>query len=37
VARSIRAIQSETNTTVEIEDSGVVKIAAFSKQEANRP
>jgi polyribonucleotide nucleotidyltransferase len=32
----IRAIQSETNTTVEIEDSGVVKIAAFSKQEADQ-
>jgi polyribonucleotide nucleotidyltransferase len=32
----IRAIQSETNTTVEIEDSGVVKIAAFSKQEAEQ-
>jgi polyribonucleotide nucleotidyltransferase len=32
----IRAIQSETNTTVEIEDSGVVKIAAFSKQEADK-
>ncbi len=30
----IRAIQSETNTTISIEDSGVVKIAAFSKQEA---
>jgi polyribonucleotide nucleotidyltransferase len=32
----IRAIQSETNTTVEIEDSGVVKVAAFSKQEAEQ-
>jgi polyribonucleotide nucleotidyltransferase len=32
----IRAIQSETNTTIEIEDSGVVKIAAFSKQEAEK-
>jgi polyribonucleotide nucleotidyltransferase len=32
----IRAIQSETNTTVQIEDSGVVKIAAFSKQEAEK-
>jgi polyribonucleotide nucleotidyltransferase len=32
----IRAIQSETNTTVEIDDSGVVKIAAFSKQEADQ-
>jgi len=34
--KMIRAIQSETNTTVEIEDSGVVKIAAFSKQEAEQ-
>jgi polyribonucleotide nucleotidyltransferase len=32
----IRAIQSETNTTIEIEDSGVVKVAAFSKQEAEK-
>jgi polyribonucleotide nucleotidyltransferase len=32
----IRAIQAETNTTIEIEDSGVVKIAAFSKQEAEQ-
>ena len=32
----IRAIQAETNTTIEIEDSGVVKIAAFSKQEAEK-
>jgi len=32
----IRAIQSETNTTVEIDDSGTVKIAAFSKQEADQ-
>jgi len=34
--KMIRAIQSETNTTIEIEDSGVVKIAAFSKQEAEQ-
>jgi polyribonucleotide nucleotidyltransferase len=34
--KMIRAIQSETNTTIEIEDSGVVKIAAFSKQEAEK-
>ena len=32
----IRAIQSETNTSIEIEDSGAVKIAAFSKQEAEK-
>jgi polyribonucleotide nucleotidyltransferase len=32
----IRAIQSDTGTTIEIEDSGVVKIAAFSKQEAEQ-
>jgi polyribonucleotide nucleotidyltransferase len=32
----IRAIQSDTNTTIEIEDSGTVKIAAFSKQEAEQ-
>lgn len=32
----IRAIQSETNTSIEIEDSGSVKIAAFSKQEAEK-
>jgi polyribonucleotide nucleotidyltransferase len=31
----IRAIQSETNTKIEIEDSGMVKIAAFSEAEAN--
>ncbi|MCJ7773887.1 MAG: polyribonucleotide nucleotidyltransferase [Desulfobacterales bacterium] len=30
----IRSIQAETNTQVEIDDSGVVKIAAISKQEA---
>ena len=29
----IRAIQSETNTRVEIDDSGLVKIAAFSAEE----
>ncbi|MCU0538322.1 MAG: polyribonucleotide nucleotidyltransferase [Desulfobacterales bacterium] len=32
--KTIRAIQSQTNTTIQIEDSGQVKIAAFSKQEA---
>jgi len=31
----IRGIQSETNTTVEINDSGLVKIAAFSKEESD--
>jgi len=31
----IRAIQSETNTKIDIEDSGMVKIAAFSEAEAN--
>jgi polyribonucleotide nucleotidyltransferase len=29
----IRGIQSETNTSVEIDDSGMVKIAAYSKEE----
>jgi polyribonucleotide nucleotidyltransferase len=31
----IRGIQSETNTTVNIEDSGQVKVAAFSKEEGD--
>jgi polyribonucleotide nucleotidyltransferase len=31
----IRGIQSETNTSVEIDDSGLVKIAAYSKEEAD--
>ncbi|MBT8369916.1 MAG: polyribonucleotide nucleotidyltransferase [Deltaproteobacteria bacterium] len=31
----IRGIQSETNTSVEIEDSGMVKVAAFSKEEGD--
>ncbi len=31
----IRALQSETNTKIEIEDSGNVKIAAFSQAEAD--
>ena len=30
----IRAIQSETNTKIDIEDSGLVKVAAFSQAEA---
>ncbi len=29
----IRGIQSETNTSVEIDDSGLIKIAAYSKEE----
>lgn len=32
----IRSIQSETNTKIEIDDSGIVKIAAFSKEEADK-
>jgi polyribonucleotide nucleotidyltransferase len=31
----IRGIQAETNTTINIDDSGTVKIAAFSKEEAD--
>ena len=31
----IRGIQSETNTSIEIDDSGMVKIAAFSKEEGD--
>ncbi len=31
----IRGIQSETNTSIEIDDSGAVKIAAFSKEEGD--
>jgi polyribonucleotide nucleotidyltransferase len=31
----IRAIQSETNTSIEIGDDGLVKIAAFSKEDAD--
>ena len=31
----IRSIQSETNTSIAIEDSGVVKIAAISKEEGD--
>jgi polyribonucleotide nucleotidyltransferase len=31
----IRGIQSETGTTIEIEDSGLVKIAAFSQEEGD--
>ncbi|KPJ76993.1 MAG: polynucleotide phosphorylase/polyadenylase [Deltaproteobacteria bacterium SG8_13] len=32
----VRGIQSETNTRIEIDDSGVVKIAAFSQEEGDR-
>lgn len=32
----IRSIQSETNTQIEIDDTGLVKIAAFSKEEGDR-
>ncbi|GBC63919.1 polyribonucleotide nucleotidyltransferase [Desulfonema ishimotonii] len=31
----IRAIQTDTNTRIEIEDSGMVKISAFSKEEGD--
>jgi polyribonucleotide nucleotidyltransferase len=31
----IRGIQSETNTSIEIDDSGLVKIAAYSKEEGD--
>ncbi len=31
----IRGIQSETNTSIEIDDSGSIKIAAFSKEEGD--
>jgi polyribonucleotide nucleotidyltransferase len=31
----IRAIQNETNTSITIEESGLVKIAAFSKEEGD--
>jgi polyribonucleotide nucleotidyltransferase len=31
--KTIRAIQAETNTSIEIEDSGLVKIAAYSKED----
>ena len=31
----IRGIQSETNTSIEIDDSGAIKIAAYSKEEGD--
>jgi polyribonucleotide nucleotidyltransferase len=33
--KTIRAIQNETDTKIEIDDSGMVKIAAFSQKEAD--
>ncbi len=33
--KMIRAIQSETNTQVEVDDTGLVKIAAFSQEESD--
>ncbi len=32
----VRGIQAETNTRIEIDDSGVVKVAAFSQEEGDR-
>lgn len=34
--KMIRSIQSETNTRIEINDNGIVKIAAISKEEGDR-
>ncbi|MGW8185654.1 MAG: polyribonucleotide nucleotidyltransferase [Desulfobacterales bacterium] len=34
--KTVRAIQSETNTRIEIDDSGIVKIAAFSSEEGEK-
>ena len=34
--KMIRAIQSETNTQIEINDSGIVKVAAVNKDEGDR-
>ena len=33
--KTIRAIQTETDTKLEVDDQGVIKIAAFSKEEAD--
>jgi polyribonucleotide nucleotidyltransferase len=33
--KTIRAIQSETNTKIEIDDTGLVKISSFSQNEGN--
>jgi polyribonucleotide nucleotidyltransferase len=35
LGKTIRAIQNETNTRIEIEDSGLVKIAAYCKEDAD--
>jgi polyribonucleotide nucleotidyltransferase len=34
--KMIRSIQCETNTSIEIDDTGLVKIAAFSKEEGDK-
>jgi len=34
--KTVRGIQSETNTRIEIDDSGLVKVAAFTKEEGDR-
>ncbi len=34
--KNIRALQTETNTQISIDDTGLVKIAAFSREEADR-
>ncbi len=34
--KNIRALQTETNTQISIDDTGLVKIAAFSKEEADK-
>jgi len=34
--KTVRGIQSETNTRIEIDDSGLVKVAAFTKEEGER-
>jgi len=34
--KTVRGIQSETNTRIEIDDSGLVKVAAFSKEEGEK-
>jgi polyribonucleotide nucleotidyltransferase len=34
--KTVRSIQSETNTRIEIDDSGLVKVAAFTKEEGEK-
>ena len=34
--KTVRGIQSETNTRIEIDDSGLVKVAAFTKEEGEK-